>query len=571
MNIAPESTIRLLKCPLEQDQENQLTFSTLENQTNYFKSLTYLEEDDCSYVRETGVIRYPACIDNIRSYNYLMYQNTNYGNKWFYAFITGMRYANDNTTFIEFKIDVIQTWYFELDFKTSYVEREHVASDTIFTNKIEEDLETGEFIADFKGDVFDPIAFQTADAAYSPRVVFGSTVDAYNPSNMKGGVYDNIPSGCSYYACNISDYTSTLQPLLQDITDAGRADSVTSIFMLPRMLAWIDADFDPMQDPSRPNAIVNPLNELSNGFTWTIGVEGSTFNYKFGTYTPKNNKLYNSEFNYYLISNSGGNALILKPEYGAGTTCSLSVYGTISPSGSCILFPNYYMGQNINYEMGLPLASYPQLNYATDQYTAWLAVNKWDLTKNTISAAGDFASGYFGNLNMAGNIGAGAVGNLLSGNIGGAVNSAINGVIGGVGTLASSFTSGATKIGDNIHAKKMGKRIPPNFGGTATAGDTMAAINQLRFKVYQMQVSEDYARRIDSYLSMYGYKVNIMKNIQFTSRRYWNYIKTAQCNVIGEVPQYAIEEVKAIFNKGLTFWHDPTKFLDYSQDNTIVT
>lgn len=571
MNINPESTITLLKCPLEQDQENQLTFSDINAQISYFSTIPHLTESDCSYVRETGLIRFPACIDDIRSYNYLKYQNTNYGNKWFYAFITNMTYANDNTTFIEFKIDVIQTWYFELVYKTSFIEREHVANDTMFSNIVSENLECGDFIAASHYDIFDPVQFTDADTAYAPRVVFGATVDAYNPSQMKGGVYDNIPSGCSYYACDIDDYSSVLQPLLQDITDAGRSDAITSIFLLPRMLAWIDADFDPMSDPSRPNAVVNPLNELSNGFTWTMGVGGANFQYKFGTYTPKNNKLYNSEFNYYLLSNSQGNAIILKPELGAGVNPTIEVYATLTPCGSAIACPKGYEGQTINYENALMLGKYPQLNFATDQYTAWLAVNNWSLTKTGISAAGDVIGGYLGNINMAGNIGASAASSLLGGNIGGAINSAINGTISGVSGLLGSFTSGATKIGDIVHEKKMGKRIPPNFGGTAAAGDVMAAINQIRFKIYQMQITESFARRIDSYLSMYGYQVNIMKNVNFTSRTYWNYIKTAQLNVVGEVPQYAIEEVKAIFNKGLTFWHDSTKFLDYSQNNTIVT
>ena len=26
-----------------------------------------------------------------------------------------------------------------------------------------------------------------------------------------------------------------------------------------------------------------------------------------------------------------------------------------------------------------------------------------------------------------------------------------------------------------------------------------------------------------------------------------------------------------MFDRGITFWHDPTKFLDYTQNNTIVT
>ena len=33
----------------------------------------------------------------------------------------------------------------------------------------------------------------------------------------------------------------------------------------------------------------------------------------------------------------------------------------------------------------------------------------------------------------------------------------------------------------------------------------------------------------------------------------------------------SVEELKSIFNNGVTFWHNPTTFLDYSQTNSIVT
>ena len=61
-----------------------------------------------------------------------MYKNNNYTDKWFYAFITGMRYINDNLTEVSIVTDVFQTWQFDLIYKQSFVEREivPVADDT---------------------------------------------------------------------------------------------------------------------------------------------------------------------------------------------------------------------------------------------------------------------------------------------------------------------------------------------------------------------------------------------------------------------------------------------------------
>lgn len=56
-----------------------------------------------------------------------MYKNSNYSNKWFYAYITRMEYENDGMTNIYITTDVFQTWQFDLNFKESFIEREMLA------------------------------------------------------------------------------------------------------------------------------------------------------------------------------------------------------------------------------------------------------------------------------------------------------------------------------------------------------------------------------------------------------------------------------------------------------------
>lgn len=126
MVITPNSEIRLLKVPLSLDNKNQLTFENATAQYNYFSGLGYLELENASYQRKDNVIRYPEHIDTILNYNYVMYKNTNYSNKWFYAFISSMRYVNDNMTEISIITDVFQTWQFDINFKSCFVEREMI-------------------------------------------------------------------------------------------------------------------------------------------------------------------------------------------------------------------------------------------------------------------------------------------------------------------------------------------------------------------------------------------------------------------------------------------------------------
>ena len=87
MAVTPNTRIRLLKSPIELDNLNQLTFANKEAQTNYFLSLPHIEIDNCTYQRKDDIIRFPAHIDTLLEYNYVMYQNTNYTNKWFYIIV----------------------------------------------------------------------------------------------------------------------------------------------------------------------------------------------------------------------------------------------------------------------------------------------------------------------------------------------------------------------------------------------------------------------------------------------------------------------------------------------------
>ena len=126
MAISPQTDIRLVKSPLTLNNKHQLTFANLKTQESYFLSLPYTEDINASYQRKDNVIRFNRHIDSIINYNYCMYKNDNYSNKWFYAFITGMRYINNNLTEISIITDVFQTWQFDLIYKQSFIEREIV-------------------------------------------------------------------------------------------------------------------------------------------------------------------------------------------------------------------------------------------------------------------------------------------------------------------------------------------------------------------------------------------------------------------------------------------------------------
>lgn len=85
-----------------------------------------------------------------------------------------------------------------------------------------------------------------------------------------------------------------------------------------------------------------------------------------------------------------------------------------------------------------------------------------------------------------------------------------------------------------------------------------------------MSIKAEFAKIIDDYFSIFGYKTNEVKVPNLTGRQNWNYVKTIDCNIIGNFPQDDLQEIKDMFNNGLTIWHNTSTFLDYSQNNNIV-
>ena len=141
------SKVYLLNTPLEDDMKNTLYFASASAQQTYMQNNILKSYVNVSYQRDTSTFRCPAHIDTIRNCNYMMYQNTAYSNKWFYCFIKKMTYISDGLTDVEFEVDPIQTFMFDITVKPSFVEREHTNDDTVGANTVPEQFERGEYIS----------------------------------------------------------------------------------------------------------------------------------------------------------------------------------------------------------------------------------------------------------------------------------------------------------------------------------------------------------------------------------------------------------------------------------------
>ena len=150
MYIEPNTTIKILRnCPLDTTYDHTIYFSGETEQINYFTSLVKYALNTQTYQRvNRNRMRVQYKADYLYDCNYLMFQNTNYGDKWFYAFIKSVEYVNNITSEIEYEIDVMQTWFFDYTLGQSFVEREHSSTDEIGDNTVPENLEIGDYVTD---------------------------------------------------------------------------------------------------------------------------------------------------------------------------------------------------------------------------------------------------------------------------------------------------------------------------------------------------------------------------------------------------------------------------------------
>ena len=123
---------------------------------------------------------------------------------------------------------------------------------------------------------------------------------------------------------------------------------------------------------------------------------------------------------------------------------------------------------------------------------------------------------------------------------------------------------------EQVRAKTQANMTPDQVGGNTGAGDFLWAKYRSPFTYMPMSIKQEYAKIIDAFFSAYGYEVNEVKVPNITGRTNWNYVKTVGCYIKADIPQDDLEEIKSMFDKGITLWHNPLTFMDYSQSNAIV-
>lgn len=562
--ITPQTDVYLLKVPLEIDDINQLTFANATAQYNYFYNLPKLPADNFTYQRKDGTIRFPASFDSLLSYNYVMYRNEAYSNKWFYAFITGMEYLNDNVTAIAIKTDTWQTYQFDLTFKPVLIDREHTNDDTVGSNTLPEGLELGEMIANgatsnFGGASDYYIVAEVAQLKNESGTLNYEWVSGQTEVNITPMMNDI----CRGTTPLVLEYPADLQTLRNAYDIAGLGDAIVSVYMIPRSLVTtlhyinIDVNVGTIHDLSGPYGIPETKTGVFSLTSKSISRPSTLANF-----TPKNQKLYTYPYCYFTISNNAGSSIPYRYE-DFTSSISFNVEGTFGLSGSVKAIPQNYKnlssGSN-SLDYSISGAKFPVCAWKSDAYTNWLTQNavnlQHDTTKSIVEGVSTAAS----------------TGAMLAGLATSTVGMGLP-VMAGIG-LASAAAGSAPIIGTALEqqrTKTTASFTPDQVRGNMNAGDFLWAKYKSPFTYTPMCIKPEYARCVDEFFSQYGYKTNRVKVPNITGRRNWNYVKTVGCYIDADIPQEDLQEIKSMFDRGITLWHNPATFMDYSQTNDIIS
>lgn len=547
-DFTPITTVQLMNnVPLFPDNTNQIYFDNATHQNQYFTSRVYKTSNNLTYQRDYQVYALQAEYDNtITSCNYLRYRNNNYGNKWFYAFITSIRYVNPNTVYIDFILDAYQTFMFDITWKDCFIERSHVRDDTLGAHTLDEGIHVGnryskEVNVSWPGtDVFAgnvnvvPIIFLAAAYVFPSS---GDPTERIITANVQG-----TPTTLAVWFPNFDVIKTAplfqMQQFLKLLQNSSKSNAIVASVAIPEHIArgtWntmkgVEGAITEVQ--ADPKAIESGAYLQISNQQFIDSVNATLTLTPLMSYTPRNKKLYCYPFTYFVLSSNQGENVTIKTEWLPETQppvgdpdreLKLSLSANISPDSS--YFCKVTNANSASRALTCTMAQLPQVATASSTYANWLAGHMASIT------SGILANG----LQIFGGTAATVSGAGASAGIGG-IASGVNGIIGTIGNL--------------IDAEKMPASLNSSGGSTGNA-----AINNRRFSLYQQVLNPDMYASIDQFFDMYGYKVNMNGTPDFYCRAYWQYFKIPIVNITGNVPAEYMNQIKSTFQNGVTLWN----------------
>lgn len=542
---------------------HNLYFETESEQTAFWNSrhstwtslLSLFMKDNYS----GGTLRISVPYDTCILCNYMQIYQPSMYKKYMYAFVSNVRYINDNTTEIEFETDFIQTYMTDVTLNPCYIERMHSVSDEKFSNNVMEGISFGSTKYIHAGDAV------KNEEIYPliPCIAIQSKSGGNWGTNI--GYVDGAYSGTrliipnKYYDYSQNDKISDEQTLLYHFINFAYANGtkfeIINFYALPKFLYSV-INKNLLSEGAEIAGVA--LNDLTYGnmencfYAITDSVPNAQSDTRFfeishldkiGDYTPKNNKCFNDEFCEFHITNGCGQDITLDPHKIKDNTVFQLYATTQAPCKMIAVLKNYDGVPTPNWNIMISLQQLPFLSFGTSAYQQWLGNN--GLAFATMGALRDTLS-----LGLR---------------------------FGTAKTIEDTSEFFADSILSPLDiGLKIGKQIntykstPNNITGSDESSYPLIANKEAGLKAYWIVPEHDNIKMIDDYFTMYGYKVGAIQKPNMHLRENFTYIQTVGLCVTGVIPKLAVDEWNTQLNKGLTFWTNHSNMLDYSVSNNVL-
>lgn len=508
--------------PWPRDYSHVRLFSNVGEQIAYIQSKAkFPVQGNLAYIRDdVGVgIRINIAADELKDCNYIAFQNLNYEGDWHYAFIDRVSYINDGLSIIYFTLDWFQTYCFNMEIQPGLVLREHVNDDTIGANTLQEPVMHGPIIADVEKE----IGWEYEWYLYATeKVEFASlpSVEWFDPGEL---------NHTGYYTARIGTLENA-KAIVDRYTLVGKLEALVAFFA----------------------RIPIPI----GGFTSITAPAGDELD----GYTPRNNKLLTYPYQYLTVVAPGQEKAYMYEYFAGSGNPSFGVYSQYDAATDLLVIPVQYMTATGVDPLASPDYATTVTGFPSEGVMANAFLNRMiSRPLDSLLALGTAAS--FMGAGTTTYAGGSALVTAAQAGAGGSTG----------GTTFNPLTM--SDLGGLLGANAMGdlwtdSLTPNNVVGTGSAAN-LFNYSKLHFKIKHMCVKQEYAKVIDQFFDVFGYRVCQVKAPNTTGRTSWNYVQMSNAIVTGNAPADAIQSYINRINSGITFWHT-NDVGNYSLSNTIV-
>lgn len=575
-NNKPNGTLYIGRVKWNNDYLNVVDFETELKRNSFFKNHLKKINANVLYIDPNGEAKIDEPLKNVENYNYMFYSNDDEISPTFFCcFVTNWRVTAKGITVLKLQLDVFQQFHYTATFYRSFIQRGHVASDTIgrwvapepvgFASKFEKKL-TAFSDLDFSQRL-------VIEANSVPAKLWDDSQDFktdffYGGGSSKGiggdicGTYRLIPTAPGI--TNLNRIVHTYGFAETKDTTVNHYSDLIGFQYIPNWvyLTLIDE---------------NLLSSVSGGGTLAYypnddGLIKKNDSVKLDSdtlacgYTPRNKKMLTSLAKAYKVWNKNGLSIPLAPEL-LSNLSSLKLSLSTRPMSNNIKieisdyadFATAFF--NISFSFPIAMGFNSNVGVATEtakaQLQNQLAITKVNQVNRGINTAVSAVNGI-----------AGVVQNAASGNIAGAV-------LGGVNTIADVGTSIASQAvenrAENYNNQVVGNDLINSIGKSVGTTSDRTDMTADFFKIRVADCSPLYreCEILDDFLDMFGYEIDELYNPRqwLDTRPNWNYLKTKGINLTIQGPNDYENIYKSIFNNGVTIWHSYDNYGDYTQNN----